>query len=160
MTTLYQWAQRWQVPMAAIQDLERTMGMLPDPLAPPPHPSNSEAWVQSAVRLAASQKGVRLWRNNVGALQDTEGRWVRFGLANDSRAMNVALKSSDLIGVRPIAIGPEHIGHRIGQFCSWEIKHPTWTYSGTEREVAQSNWIRMVTALGGDAKFLTGPGAI
>lgn len=73
----------------------------------------------------------------------------------DERSIEDVLPS-DLVGIRPIAIGPEHIGHRIGQFCSWEIKHPTWTYSGTEREVAQSNWIRMVTALGGDAKFLTG----
>ncbi len=154
MTTLIQWAIKWQVPMAALQDLQRQMGMDTDPQAGPA--AGSEAWAQSNVRLEASKLGWRLWRNNVGALQDSTGRWVRYGLANDSQQLNKRVKSGDLIGIKPVVITPLMVGHTIGQFTSREIKAPGWRYSGTEHEQAQLAWANIVNSLGGDAAFSTG----
>lgn len=159
MTPLHQWAIKWQVPMAALQDLQRTMGMDVPPVAAPPSGSG-EAWLQSAVRLEASQKGLRVWRNNVGALQDASGRWMRFGLANDSKGMNASIKSGDLIGIRPVVVTQAHVGHTFGLFVSYECKSPGWTYSGTEHEVAQLKWQNIVNSLGGEARFVSTIGAI
>jgi hypothetical protein len=101
-----------------------------------------------------------LWRNNVGALQTPAGAWVRFGLANDSPALNKRLKSADLIGVRRVLIGPQHIGHTIGQFVSREAKHATWRPGeDPARETAQFAWAALVNSWGGDARIVTGPGS-
>lgn len=120
----------------------------------------NEAAVQSLVRLEAVEKGVRLWRNNVGALIDSRGVPVRFGLANDSATLNKAIKSGDLIGWRPVLIGPEHVGMTIAQFVSRECKRPGWVYHGSPHEVAQAEWLRLVQADGGDAAFCTGVGTL
>ena len=50
--------------------------------------AGSEAAVSNDVRLVAARAGTRLWRNNVGVLEDKTGRPVRSGLANDSKALN------------------------------------------------------------------------
>ena len=55
----------------------------------------SESNIQANIRLAAAQDRVFLMRNNSGALPDSRGRWVRFGLGNDSAAVNDKRKSSD-----------------------------------------------------------------
>jgi len=120
----------------------------------------SEAHAQSLVRLEAGQKGVHLWRNNVGVLVDQTGRPVRFGLANESHAINRVLKSSDLVGWRPVLIGPEHVGRLMAQFVSRECKPAGWTYKGDEHEKAQKAWLDLVTQAGGDAAFATGPGTL
>jgi hypothetical protein len=121
----------------------------------------SEAAVQTNLRLEASRKGIRLWRNNVGVAHDPEaGTYVRYGLGNESTQMNRIIKSGDLIGIRPIKITPEYLGITIGQFVSREAKHGAWRYAGTEREVAQLNWIKLVTSLGGDACFAVGEGTL
>jgi len=120
----------------------------------------SEAYAQSQVRLEAPRAGVTLWRNNVGVLTDLTGRPVRFGLANDSRQLNEALKSSDLIGWRPVLITPEHVGRTLAQFVSRECKAPGWKYTGTDRERAQKAWLDLVAAAGGDSAFATGPGTL
>jgi hypothetical protein len=120
----------------------------------------SEAYSQSQVRLEAPARGVTLWRNNVGVLTDLSGRPVRFGLANDSRQLNAALKSSDLIGWRPVLITPAHVGQTIAQFVSRECKAPGWKYAGTDRERAQKAWLDLVAAAGGDSAFATGPGTL
>jgi len=160
MNTLYTWAQQWQVPMAALIDLQHRMGMGTAGPVPAATEAKSEAWLQSAVRLEASQKGMRVWRNNVGALQDSSGRWVRYGLANDSKGLNTEVKSGDLIGIRKVLIEPRHVGHTLGLFVSLECKEPGWMYSGTEREVAQLKWINIVTSMGGDAKFVSKVGEL
>ena len=116
-----------------------------------------EAAVQSRVRLAASQSGTRLWRNNVGAGTLTNGSYIRWGLANDSTVLNRAIKSGDLIGIRPILITAEHVGHTLGVFCSREVKKTGWTYNpNNARERAQQAWIDLVRSMGGDASFTTG----
>jgi hypothetical protein len=157
---LFPWALKWGVSMAALQDLARELGQdgagsIPDDLR-----GDSEGAAQAAVRLEAAQKGVRLWRNNVGALVDERGVPVRYGLANESAAVNKVLKSADLIGIRPVVITPQHVGATIGQFVSREMKAPGWTYSGTEREEAQRRWALLVAACGGDAGFATGAGTL
>ena len=145
------WAVQWGVPLAAVLDLEQRMGLHAVAITPAAA-GHTEAWVQSRVRLAAAAEGIRAWRNNVGVLKDGEdGRPVRFGLANDSPALNKHLKSSDLIGWRPVVIH----GVKVAQFWCRECKEPGWQYTGTEREQAQKRWIEAVLADGGDAAFVS-----
>jgi len=122
--------------------------------------SDSEALIQQRVRIACSQRGWRVWRNNVGVLRDERGVPIRYGLANESSAMNQQYKSSDLIGIRPVVITQDMVGTTIGQFCAIECKRADWHYTGTPREVAQKRWIDMVRALGGVAGFVSDPDAI
>lgn len=157
---LAQWAIKWGVPLAALKDLEHHLGLEGLGAIPATLKGDSEAAAQAAVRLEAAQKGVRLFRNNVGALKDERGVPVRYGLANESAEINKVLKSADLIGWRPVLIGPEHLGRRIAQFVSREVKAPGWTYGGTDREQAQWRWAQLVAAAGGDSGFCTGAGTL
>lgn len=156
-----QWAQRWGVSAAALQDLRYSLGVgtgAAPPLVVTGAPG-SEARQQSLTRLDAAQNGVWLTRNNVGALLDARGVPVRYGLANESKAQNEAVKSADLIGIRSEVIGPEHVGQTFGRFVSRECKHEGWQYTGTPHEVAQLAWCEFVISKGGDAAFCTGPGS-
>lgn len=153
MTVIHDWARDRGVSYAALMDLAQRLGAnsVPDVSS-----LASEAGVQSRVRLDASQSGVYLWRNNVGACYDDNGNFLRYGLANDTAKVNTVLKSGDLIGVRPVFITPEMVGTFIGQFVSREVKKGNWHYTGTEREIAQKNWAELITSLGGDARFTNG----
>lgn len=122
--------------------------------------SESEAAIQVRVRLEATRLGCRLFRNNVGAATLANGSFIRWGLANETQAMNKQIKSSDLIGIRPLVILPEHVGKTIGQFLAREIKPPGWVYTGRGREEAQQRFLMLVESLGGDACFATGEGTI
>lgn len=158
--TLEQWAIKWGVPFQAVHELKGMWGevqTLPDDLNVA---GVSEGAVQNAVRLEASRKGARLFRNNVGALKDERGRWLRYGLCNDSKKMNEQIKSHDLIGIKPVLITQSHVGTVIGQFLSREVKEGGWTYSGTPREIAQGTFGKLITGLGGDASFASGIGTI
>ena len=73
----------------------------------------SEQRIQQEIRLALGSGPVRLWRNNTGCLKDQQGRSVRFGLCKGS---------SDLIGLRSITIGPEHVGQTLAVFAAVEVK--------------------------------------
>jgi hypothetical protein len=116
--------------------------------------------VQAAVRLEASQKGVRIFRNNRGAFQDATGRWIRYGLANDSEQYGDKIKSSDLIGIRKVMITPDMVGGSIGQFVSREIKRTDWKYRGTAEEQAQLAWLEFILLMGGDAAFANSTGTL
>lgn len=120
---------------------------------------NEEA-VKNRVRLEAANIGIRLWRNNVGAMHTDDGRFIRFGLANDSKAVNELIKSGDLIGIKPVMITVEMIGKTIGQFISREVKRSNWRYAGTPREQAQLRWIELINSLGGDACFVNTEGTL
>jgi len=157
--TLTQWAIRHGVSHQALTELRQMMGVDTGPVSCSAK-AGSEAAVQQAIRLEASRLGMRLWRNNVGACKDSTGRMIRYGLANDSAAMNKAIKSSDLVGIRPVVITQSHVGTTIGQFTAREVKRPGWTYAGTEREMAQLAWIKLIVSLGGDAGFATGEGTL
>jgi hypothetical protein len=147
------WARRWGVPAAALAELHRELGALGATDAEVVR--GSEAGVQSHVRLNASRMGWRLWRNNVGAFQAETGAWVRYGLCNESKRVNACLKSSDLIGIRPVLITPEHMGQTIGQFVAIETKAPGWKLTpGDKRGQAQQAFGLLVKSLGGFFRFV------
>lgn len=92
----------------------------------------SETEIMNAIRLAVgSLPDVRLWRNNVGALLDSRGVPVHYGLAKGS---------GDLIGI----VGPH------GRFISIEVKRPGGHTDKARRE-RQERWREIVTAFGGVA---------
>lgn len=157
---LYHWAIRHGVSMQALNELQGVFGMHGGHLLPPTVKGTSESAVQSAVRLEAARKGVRLFRNNVGALLDSRGVPVRYGLANESKQINDKVKSADLIGWRPVLITAAHVGTVIAQFTSRECKHPGWHYTGDAHEQAQLAWAQLVASGGGDAAFCTGEGTL
>ena len=69
------------------------------------------------ILLACSRGKTRLWRNNVGQLQDARGQWVRYGVANPG--------GSDLIGWDSVVITPEMVGRRVAIFTAFEVKSKT-----------------------------------
>lgn len=152
MNLLNEWARANGVSDAAIAQL-RAMLTIPVGTSAP---GQDEASAQAAIRVAASKKGILLFRNNVGAGKLDSGSFIRWGLANDSAAMNRSVKSADLIGIRPVAITQADVGRVIGQFVSIECKRANWKYSGSEREAAQLKWLTLIQANGGRAVFATG----
>jgi hypothetical protein len=120
----------------------------------------SEAAVVNNVTLEASRKGARLFRNNVGACKDMRGRLIRYGLCNTSKQMNSVIKSSDLIGIKPILITPSHVGSIIGQFLARECKEGVWSYAGDSHEMAQLTFLDLINSMGGDACFVNGEGSL
>ena len=157
---VYQWVARHGVTLQALAELQALFGMHGGHDLPPEVKGTSEAAVQAAVRLEAARKGVRLFRNNVGALVDSRGVPVRYGLANDSKQVNEVMKSADLIGWRPLLIEHRHVGTVVAQFVSREVKAVGWHYTGSDREPAQLAWAQLVTSGGGDAAFCTGVGTL
>jgi len=151
------WARKWGVNPAAMEELRR---LLIVDTGVPVIDGESESAVQSRVRLEGAQKGIQLWRNNVGAGKLENGQFVRWGLCNDSKQMNEKVKSSDLIGIRKITIKQIHVGQILGQFVARETKAADWKYSGIDRERAQLRFIEMVLSMGGDAAFASGEGTL
>lgn len=157
---LNQWAIRWSIPPAALDALRGGFMAFPPQEDPPYRGGDSESAVQTRVRLEASRKGLRVWRNNLGAVTTNDGRFIRYGLANESKSMNTMFKSSDLIGIRPLKITSEYLGRIVGQFVAREVKSGQWKYTATPREAAQLRFLQLVTAYGGDAAFATGEGTL
>ena len=75
---------------------------------------SDELAIQNAIRLEHGAGPARLWRNNTGALKDSTGRLVRYGLCPGS---------SDLIGLRTRIITEADLGDRFAQFVAIEVKH-------------------------------------
>ena len=116
---------------------------------------NPMTWEQQEVfRLLKSQPGTTYQES------DETGRMIRYGLCNDSAQLNKVIKSSDLVGIRPVVITPDMVGHTVGQFVAREVKRPGWSYHGTDREVAQAAFGQKVLQMGGDFKFCTGEGSL
>lgn len=96
-----------------------------------------ESQIQDDIRLELGNPkkypDVVLFRNNVGVLQDGEGRYIRFGLAPGS---------ADLIGIFTRS-GGNLAEQAIGVFIAAEIKTPT----GRQSE-EQINFERLVTRKG------------
>lgn len=157
---LDEWAKHWGVSDAALSDLKSRIGtetLINVPEIISADPLGSESRQQALVRLEAARVGVRLFRNNVGAIKDERGVPVRYGLANDSKALNEVLKSADLIGWTPTRIEAHHVGTTLAVFTSVEMKHQGWQYRGDAHEKAQLAWLNLVLAGGGRALFATGP---
>jgi len=151
---LLTWAKKYGVSHDALRDLMAIIGAEGMP-ASQPHAGMLEGAVSSRVRLAAAKKHILLYRNNVGACEDATGRWIRYGLCNDSKALNEKFKSNDLIGITPHEVVEADVGKLLGIFTSIETKREGWSYTGTARETAQLNWITLVLSHGGIAKFVT-----
>lgn len=157
MQSLDDWAARWGIPDAAMRELASVPAFEP---VEPSRPVTSEGGVQALVRLEAARAGIHAWRNNVGAGTLDNGSFIRWGLANDSPALNARIKSGDLVGIRKRLVLPQDIGTYIGQFWTRECKAPGWTYKKTPREVAQLRWITLINSNGGDAAFANSEGTI
>ena len=82
---LTQWAVKHKVPYSAVIDLMNIMGADTHSIAPFSGDLECEQAVQTRIRLEASRKGARIWRNNVGACVDNKGNFIRYGIANDSK---------------------------------------------------------------------------
>jgi hypothetical protein len=96
---------------------------------------STEQNIQQAIRLACSRGDTRLFRNNTGTLLDRNGRPVQFGLCKGS---------SDLIGLRSVTIGPEHVGQRLAVFAAVEVKAPRGRLTAE-----QEAFLAMVVEMGG-----------
>lgn len=126
-----------------------------------------ESAVESHVRYEAASLGVDLWRNNVGAAWQGETihlddgsiliknpRPVRYGLCNESKKQNTAVKSSDWIGITPVTITPDMVGQRIGVFTAIEVKKTGHKLNTRDKHIkAQQKFIDIVLNAGGFAGF-------
>jgi hypothetical protein len=154
--TLIDWATKWGISVDALRDLAASICYIP-----PTKDDGSESRQQSLVRLeAASKRNVYLFRNNVGAAEMTAGGFVRYGLANDTPAMNTAVKSADLIGFRSKLIVQADVGTVVAQFVSREVKRANWHWTDTPENQAQLKWAALINTHGGDAAIVTGPGSL
>lgn len=159
MFEITEWAIKHHVSMQALAELFAAFGHVPG-LTSGLSTGDSETRVQGQVRMAAAVEGFTLFRNNSGALKDAGGRLVRYGLANDSAALNKVVKSSDLIGwhsetwLHPETFQPT----KLARFTAIECKHADWPgYNPQdEHEHAQQRFLEMVVAAGGLARFSTG----
>lgn len=153
---LHAWARDWNHSPHSILDLLSRLGVGFEPKQFAELEGWSETAVSNRVRLNAAKVGRLYWRNNVGALPDASGRIVRYGICNDTKALNQSIKSSDLIGINNEPITLAMVGLPRGQFIAAECKEYGWKYTGTEREIAQLKFGQIVIAHGGDFKFTTG----
>lgn len=159
MIELTQWAAQWQVPYAAVQDLKRRMGLIPEAeQLPELLQGTSEAAVSAdAVHQARMNHGAYLWRNNSGGFTDEHGNHIRYGLGNISAQVNKVMKSPDYVGIKPLLIQQHHVGQVLGQFWGVEMKAAGWKYSsGDARAKAQLNYGELVMRLGGKWQFHAG----
>jgi hypothetical protein len=152
---LYEWARKWNISELAIAELTQAAQHLDST-----NSGRTETDILNMVRMEASTRGARLWRNNLGAAYMQDGSFLRYGLANDSKNLNDVLKSSDLIGIKPVVITQAHVGKTLGVFIAREIKRKEWKFSNSPREKAQLNFITLINSLGGDACFTNSTGSI
>lgn len=88
-------------------------------------------------KTLGGRPNVRLFRNQVGAYQLKDGRWVMSGLARGS---------ADLVGWKTIQVTPEMVGQTLAVFLSVEVKSP----KGAIRP-EQKTWLKNVRKSGGIA---------
>lgn len=110
----------------------------------------SEAAIQQDIRLALGQTpGLRVFRNNVGAIKDRNNRLVRYGLCTGS---------ADLIGWQSVVITPAMVGQRFARFVSIEVKTPSGRLSPEQETwqaaVQKAGGIAVVARSVDDVKFL------
>jgi len=120
--------------------------------------TKSEAAVTSQIDIMAASLGAMLMRNNCGAFQDQTGRWIRYGLMNESVKVNKEFKSSDKIGITPVLIEPRHLGQTLGVFTAIEAKEQGWKLRPSDEHAkAQLRFINLIKAHGGFAGFASDP---
>lgn len=72
----------------------------------------AERDIQAEIWEAVGKFSV-MFRNNVGAMKNHKGQWVRYGLVKGS---------SDLIGWTPVVITTEMVGQTVAVFSAIEVK--------------------------------------
>lgn len=149
------WAAKHGVSEQALTELRKMCGEDDSQRPKGDVAAGREAGVVQRLRMSAAFAGDFLWVNKNGAGVTESGRFMRYGLANESIAESRAIKSSDLIGVTRVKVEPKHVGHTVGVFTSYEVKKPGWRFSGTGRERAQSAWLRLILSIGGIARFVS-----
>jgi hypothetical protein len=103
----------------------------------------SEKQIMQSIQLELAKIGVRLFRNNVGMLEDRNGQKVKFGLCKGS---------SDLIGWYPVKVTSDMVGKTFAVFSALEIK----TIIGIPT-MEQKNFISAVKESGGIAAIVRSP---
>ncbi len=100
-----------------------------------------ETDILKLIQIEASKRGYRLFRNNCGNLQDKNGMWVKYGVANPG--------GSDLIGWKPVFITPDMVGKVVAVFTAIEVKSPK---GRMDKEGNQQHFLDAVNAAGGIGK--------
>jgi len=100
----------------------------------------SETNLVKKIQIAFSRLGARVFRNNIGMLEDKRGSKVRYGLCTGS---------SDLIGWTPVVITQAMVGSRVAVFTSVEAKSD----KGKLRP-EQMAWLTVIEAAGGIAMLV------
>lgn len=102
------------------------------------------------VEIEAQKYGAMVFRNNSGAFQSPDGRVVRFGLGNISKAINKRIKSADFIG-----------WDSSGRFLAIEQKPAGWVYrANDEHATAQLRFLLLAQLSGGTGTWATCPADI
>lgn len=115
----------------------------------------NESELEQLVKVEAYKFGCSLLRNNSGALKDSTGRVVRYGLGAVSKKHDDQIKSSDEIGFTKITITQDMVGKTVAIFTAVEVKHPDWRpIPSDKRWKAQEAFINWVKNNGGIA-FVT-----
>ncbi len=96
-----------------------------------------ESDIMRLIQMKASALGARLFRNNVGALQNIQGMWVKFGLG---------VGTSDLIGWRTRVITTDMVGKSVAIFTAIEVKSQAGKLTAEQRD-----FLAAVRASGGIA---------
>lgn len=117
----------------------------------------SEGDIQRRIMIAVSRWGARCWRNNTGmgwagkpvmVIKRPQRVAVAPGdvVIRNARPLHAGLcvGSSDLIGVAPVKIRPEHVDTTVGVFTAIEVK----TEDGTASD-EQENFVDQINGLGG-----------
>lgn len=99
----------------------------------------SETAILKVIHIALAAAGSRIFRNNVGSLQDRHGQYVTYGLCPGS---------SDLIGWTPLKITSNMVGKTVAVFTAVEVKDPSKRSKATEE---QDYFLKVVEATGGIA---------
>jgi hypothetical protein len=114
----------------------------------------TESIVLQEIRMDAPFHHCTLMRNNSGAFEDKQGRFVRYGLMNESKKQNEEIKSSDLIGPTTIVVTPDMVGKHIAVLTVVEVKEEGWVFNPKDkREQAQLKFINWIKSAGGFAGF-------
>lgn len=158
MSILNDWANRHAVTPAAMAELYLLMGFTPE--VPELCQGKDESYVQSFLRLAGPPLGFNLARNNRGALPNERGVPIRFGLWNDTAALDKVCKSGDLVGYQSGWFRDYETAEpvKVAVFTMVECKHAGWPgfNPNDKREAAQQRCLSMVLSAGGIAAFSTG----
>lgn len=96
--------------------------------------------------LALSGAGARVFRNNVGMLQDSRGQYIKYGVCNPG--------GSDVVGWQSVVVTADMVGSRVAVFTAIEAK----VDAAVEEE--QRNFLRAVSDAGGIALVVRNEGAI